>query len=161
MRMALLLVLLLAGASAVTAGEPPQLGLGMVRVFVPPAVVFDVPDVTTETLSSAPVTVSFDTAILGLGQALRISVRADGDLTFAGGAAIPAANLSWTTSNPANGLGINGVLSKTVYVPVYQSNVGAASGRVDLTWRLSPPGGGIRAGTRQAALRWRFEAITP
>lgn len=161
MRPAVLIVLLLLGASAMSAGEPPQLGLGLVRVFVPPVVVFDVPDVTTETLSGAPVTVSFDSGVLGLGQALRISVRADGDLTIPGGAAIPASSLSWTTANTVNGLGINGVLSKTVYTPVYQSTVGATSGRVDLTWRLSPPGGGIRAGTRQAALRWRFEAITP
>jgi hypothetical protein len=161
MRSALLIGFLLLGALKMSADGPPQSGVGLVRVFVPPAVLLDVPNVMTEAISSAPVTISFDSAALGAGQALRVSVRADGDLTIPGGAAITASNLSWTTSNVANGVGMNGMLSKTLYTPVYQSNVGATSGQVDLTWRLAPPGGGIRAGTRQAALRWRFEAITP
>jgi hypothetical protein len=69
--------------------------------------------------------------------------------------------MSWTTANAANGVGMNGSLSKTVYTPVYESNAGAASGSVSVTWRLAPPGAGIQAGARQAGLRWRFEAITP
>jgi hypothetical protein len=154
-----LLALLMLGTPGVAAIEAPQVAL--VRVFVPLTVLFDVLDVSIETVSSAPGTVEFDTAVLGPGQALRVSVRADGDLTLPGGAAIPASNLSWTTSNVNNGVGMNGVLSKTLYAPVYQSNVGVTSGRVELTWRLAAPGGGVRAGTRQAALRWRFEAITP
>lgn len=158
MRSALAFLFLLFGASAIGA-EAPQFNL--VRVFVPTSVLIDVPNVAIETISNAPVTVSFDSATLGPGQALRISVRADGDLTMTGGPAIPAQSLSWTTANVTNGVGLNGVLSKTVYTPVYQGTVGAATGRVDLTWRLSPPGVGITAGTRQTALRWRFEAVTP
>jgi hypothetical protein len=137
-----------------------QLG-GSARVLVPPVVMFQVPNVTVETVSSGPVNVSFDSAILLPGQALRISVRADGDLTLPGGPAIPAANISWTTSNVAGGVGLNGTLSKTIYTPVYEGTVGTTSGHLDLTMKLAPPGGGIRAGTREAALRWRFEAITP
>lgn len=155
----LLIPILLLGAVELTAREPAQVTL--VRVFVPPAVLFQVPDVARQTAASGPVTVSFDSAALVVGQVLRISVRADGDLAMPGGAAMPASNISWTTSNVVGGIGMNGVLSKTIYTPVYQSNVDATSGRVDLTWTLAPPGGGIRAGTRQAALRWRFEAITP
>jgi hypothetical protein len=157
------LVLLLATASvAVDAGAPPQLNLGTARVFAPASVLFNVPDVNVQTNAAGTVTVSFDTAILLLGQALRISVRADDDLTIAGGPAIPAANVFWTTSNAVNGIGFNGTLSRTVYTPVYESNIGAFTGRVDLAWKLSPPGAGVRrSGTRTAQLRWRFEAVTP
>jgi hypothetical protein len=147
--------------SAIEAREPGQPEPGMVRVFVPPAVLFEVPNVSAETISSDAVTVSFDSAALESGQALLISVRADGDLTMPGGSPIPATSISWTTANAANGVGLNGTLSRTVYTPVYQSNVGATAGSVSVTWKLAPPGSGIQAGTRQAALRWRFEAITP
>ena len=157
MRVALAWLLALA-TGGIGEGEPAQ--VAQVRVFVPPAILFQVANVSVETFASAPVTVSFDTATLEPGQALRISVRADGDLTLPGGPAIPATNISWTTSNVTNGVGLNGSMSKTVYTPIYESNAGATSGRVDLTWKLAAPGG-VRAGTREAALRWRLEAITP
>lgn len=153
-----LLILLLAVAG-IGAREPTQ--VDTVRVVVPPAVLFQVADVGAQAAASSPVTVSFDSAVLAPGKVLRISVRADGDLTIPGGAAIPASNISWTTSNVAGGIGMNGVLSKTIYTPVYESSAGVTSGRLDLNWTLAPPGGNIRAGTRQAALRWRFEAVTP
>jgi hypothetical protein len=159
MRTAALIALLMLGITELTGGTAPQ--LGSARVMVPALVVLDVPDVSSESIAGSPITVTFDSAILLVGQALRISVRADGDLTIPGGTPISASNLSWTTANVTNGVGLNGALSKTVYTTVYQGNAGATSGRLDVTWRLSPPGGGIRAGTRQAALRWRFEAITP
>lgn len=158
----LLTLLLVVASVAVGAGEPAQLGIGTVRVFVPPMVLFNVPDVSVETTASGSSTVSFDTAVLLLGQALRISVRADGDLAHPSGPAIPAANVFWTTSNAVNGIGFNGTLSKTLYTPVYESNIGVLTGRVDVTWKLAAPGGGIsRSGTRDAVLRWRFESVTP
>ena len=153
--------LLLFCCAELAAFEPPQLGLGSARVFTPATVQFDVANVNVTTLATAPTTISFDLAVLNLGEAIRISVRADGDLTIPGGAAIPASNISWTTTNPMNGIGMNGTVSKTVYTPVFESIVGATDARIDLNWQLAPAGAGIRAGTRQAALRWRFEVITP
>jgi hypothetical protein len=105
--------------------------------------------------------VSFDRARLKPGEALRISVKADGNLTGPGGPAIPASNISWTTSNVLNGIGINGTLSTATYTPVYESQVVATTGRVDLTWTLAAPGASILAGTHQALLRWKFEIIPP
>ena len=158
----MLVLVFVAASVGIDAGEPPQLGVGSARVFVPAVVLFNVPDVNVQTSASGPVTVSFDTAILLLGQALRISVRADGDLTLPSGPPIPATNILWTASNAVNGIAFNGTLSKTVYTPVYESNIGAISGRVDITWTLSPPGGTIlRSGSRSASLRWRFESVTP
>ncbi|MBA2306398.1 MAG: hypothetical protein H0W08_27740 [Acidobacteria bacterium] len=160
MNRVILVIALLLGTE-LSAREPGQFGLGLVRIIVPPVVLFQVPNVGANSTASSPTTVSFDQAVLGLGEALRISVRADGDLTLPGGGAIPATNISWTTSNVLNGIGINGALNKITYTPVFESTVGAAAGRVVLTWTLSAPGGGLTAGTRYAALRWRFEAVTP
>ena len=61
----------------------------------------------------------------------------------------------------SNGIGINGALSSGVYTPVYESGVGARSGRVDLTWQLALPPGIAQAGTAQVVLRWKLEAFTP
>ena len=160
MKSALLAGLVIVGIAELEARAPAQLGVGLARVVVPPLIQFQVTNVGVDTMSSA-VTVSFDSAVLGVGEGLRISVRADGDLTLPGSPAIPATNISWTTSSVANGVGLIGTLSKTVYTPVYQGNVGASNGRVDITWKLAAPGAGILAGTRQAVLRWRFEAVTP
>ena len=160
MKGAILAIVLLCGSELI-GPEPGQLGLGTVRIVVPPMVMFEVLDVSAPTTSSVPTSVSFDQAVLGLGQVLRISVRADGDFTLVNGPAIPATSISWTTTNIVNGIGLNGVLNKTTYTPVFQSTMGALSGRVDLSWTLAAPGPDVRAGTRQAALRWKLEAITP
>ena len=64
-------------------------------------------------------------------------------------------------SNVASGIGINGTMSTSTYTPVYESQVLAVTGRVDLTWTLAAPGASIRAGTHQALLRWKFEVFTP
>jgi hypothetical protein len=56
---------------------------------------------------------------------------------------------------------MNGVLSKTTYTPVYQSNVVVLSGRVDVVWKLLPPTPAVRAGTHQVTLRWKVESVTP
>ncbi len=155
-----LVIALLLGAELGARGAG-QLGLGTARIVVPPTIMFQVPDVSASSTASGPTTVSFDQAVLGLGEALRISVKAEGDLTLPGGSSIPATSISWTTSNIVSGIGMNGALNKTTYTTVFQSTVGAASGRVDLTWTLAAPGASVRAGTHQAALRWKFEAITP
>lgn len=154
------LIVLCLGADLATPA-PVQLGMGTARVVTPLTVLFDVGDVSATTVASSPTTVSYDTAILGLGQVLRISVKADGDITMPGATPIPSTSLSWATSNAVSGLAMNGTLSKVTYTPVFEGQAGATSGRVDLTWTLAAPADTLRAGTRQAALRWKFEAITP
>ena len=154
----LILFCLCAGS---TTAPAVQLGIGSARVTTPPVVLFEVPDVSASSVASSPTTVSFDSAILGLGQAMRISVKADGDITMPGADPIASSSVSWTTSNSMSGAAMNGTLSKVTYAPVFEGQVGATSGRVDLTWRISGPLSTPRAGTRQAALRWKFEAITP
>jgi len=59
------------------------------------------------------------------------------------------------------GIGVNGVLSKTIYTQVYQSNVGAKSGKVDVNWTLSAPGLGVSPGMHYVTLRWKFESVIP
>ena len=162
-----LLLLLLGHVSEGMAGGavvpgPPQLLPETVRITVPALVTFDVPNVTLSTdATSGVATVSFNLAVLNLGRGVRISVKADGDLTPPGGPAIPASNISWQTSNVSGGVGTNGVLSKTTYTQVFQGNVLTTSGRVDLTWRMSAPGTAVRAGTHQVLLRWRIESAVP
>ena len=157
MTRALAALIFVLAASAVMA-QP----IGTVRVVVPATVFFHVTNVGAATgATGGPSTVSFDRARLRPGEALRISVKADGDLTGPGGPAIPASNISWTTSNVASGIGINGTMSTSTYTPVYESQVLAVTGRVDLTWTLAAPGASIRAGTHQALLRWKFEVFTP
>jgi hypothetical protein len=149
-----------AGAFA-TAEEPPQL-IETARTTVPAVILFEVNDLTSTTQAvSGTTTVAFDTALLGLGRALRISVKADGDLIPPNGVSIPISNIAWSTSGVSNGVGVNGVLSKTTYTQVFQSNVGALSGQVDVTWTLSPPSVGVRAGLHQVTLRWKVESVTP
>jgi hypothetical protein len=53
--------------------------------------------------------------------------------------------------NVMNGVGMNGVLSKSAYTTVFEGQPQATEGRVDLTWRLSPPPGISRAGAYQAS----------
>jgi hypothetical protein len=105
--------------------------------------------------------VSFNQAILDPGRVLRISVKADGDSTPAVLGPILASSFSWTTSAVQNGIGLNGTLDKATYTPVFQGNVGAKTGRVDLSWRLAPQGPSVQAGTHQLTLRWKVESVTP
>lgn len=141
-------------------GWQPAAAQEAVQISVPPAVFFQVLDVH-DSITASPTSISFTNAVLGPGRALRISVRAEGDLAPASGPAIPAASVSWVTSNASNGVGINGTLSTATYVDVYQSLPDAQSGGVDLTWTLSAPGEPRRAGNHQATLRWKVEAISP
>lgn len=147
-------VFLLVSANALSAQE-------LVRITVPALVSFEVVDVgSSVTGSPNPTRVSYDNGVLLPLHALRISVRAEGNLTAAG-SSIAASKVSWTTSNTSNGVGINGTLSSSVYTQVFQSSTGASSGGVDVAWTLSAPGTPVRAATHQATLRWKLEAVTP
>lgn len=134
----------------------------LVRISVPAAVSFDVPNVAVSTpASSNPTRVSFEGAILFPGRVLGISVRAEGDLTAGGGSTIPAAKVSWTTSNVSNGVGVNGTLSSSTYTELFRSQLVAVGGGADINWTLAPPGTAVRAVTHQVTLRWRVEAMAP
>jgi hypothetical protein len=78
-----------------------------------------------------------------------------------GGGVISSTSVAWTAGNVMNGIGMNGSLNNLTYTPVFQGNANATSGGVDLSWTLSAPGGSVSAGTGEATLRWKFEAITP
>jgi hypothetical protein len=156
-----LVALTLLAATSRSNAEPAQLGLGTARVTTPAAVLFLVTDVSATATTTAAATVSFDSAVLGLGQALRISVKAEGDVMLPGGTVVPATYIAWTTSSVINGVGMNGSLSKLTYTPVFEGVVGGASGGINLNWTMAAIGTSVRAGTGQATLRWKFEAITP
>jgi hypothetical protein len=155
-----IIVFVLLLTAELAAWVPGQSGPWTVRVEVPPAVLFQVNDVSALT-TATPVRVSFNQAVLATGQVLRISVKADGDLVAAAGFPIAATDVAWTTSGAVNGVGINGTLSKTTHTPVFEGRDGAKAGRVDLTFTLTPAGTTPAAGTWQTSLRWKFEAITP
>jgi hypothetical protein len=114
---------------------------------------------TTATPSLTSLT--FSNRVLLPLHALRISVRADGNLTPPSGPSIPASNVSWTTANVSGGVATNGALSATAYNQVFESNVLALSGGCDLAWTLAAPGTPLRAGTHQVTLRWKLESIIP
>ncbi|MEX2271463.1 MAG: hypothetical protein WD690_08340 [Vicinamibacterales bacterium] len=134
-----------------------------VSISIPPAVSFMVTDVARVTSGAPnPTTLSFSSASLDAGKVLRISVQADASaFTPPGGAAIPAANVSWSILGAAGGVGSSGTLSATSFGLVYQSNPNTASGHVDLAWSLAAPGGGIRAGRHDLTIHWKLESITP
>lgn len=110
--------------------------------------------------SPAPSTISFHSLKLVARHQLQIQVKAE-SITFTptNGTPIPADNVAWTTSNAVNGTGSNGTLSASEYRTVYISTVRPNSGSVDLTWRLTPPGSGSRAGTYTLVLRWYISSI--
>jgi len=131
-----------------------------VKITVPVAVSFAVPNVTSSAIATPnPTTVSFSALSVTTGQTLRISVKADNDFTPPSGTAIPASNVSWVTSSPTNGTGTNGTLSKTVYGQLFQSAAKKTSGSIRVTWTLAAPGGGIRSGAHSLTLRWKLESI--
>jgi hypothetical protein len=133
-----------------------------VRITAPPLLTFDVADVDVITYASGGVfTVSFDQGVLRSGRAVRISVRAEGDLDSPGGPRIPAAALSWTTSGASNGIGVNGTLSKSQYRTVFEGVAGVTSGRVDVTWSLELGNRNVKAGVHTGQLRWRIETFNP
>jgi hypothetical protein len=158
----LLAAVLWAGAVA-AAGEPGQFpGNETVRSTLPALIGFEVTDLTMTTEAvTGSTTIAFDQANIRPNRAVRISVKADGDLAPQNGGIIPVSNVSWETSGAVNGVGMNGVLSKTNYVQVFEGNIDALSGQVDVVWKLSPTGSGVLAGPRQTTLRWKIETVKP
>ena len=151
--------LMLLGSSGWTTVESSQTTSLSARVVTPASITFTVNNVAAATTAGGQSTVSFDQASLAVGDVMRISVKADGDISMPGGTLISPTLVSWTTSNLKSGVGINGTLSKLAYTPVFEGVVGATSGRVFLSWTLAGPGTSVRAGTGTATLRWKFEAF--
>jgi hypothetical protein len=148
-------VILLACGMTVRADES-------VDISLPASVSFQVLDVTTSaTGDPSSTTMTFNSAALTSGHALRISVKAESDLMTFSGSTMSAANISWHTSNAANGLGIDGTLSKTAFTEVFESQVGASGGHLDISWNLSAPSTPLRAGVHQVTLRWKVESFVP
>jgi hypothetical protein len=135
-----------------------------VRITLPASVAFSVPNMSnTVTGSPNPTTLRFQQASLTATHALRVSVRADAS-TFtppSGMIKIPAANVSWTTSNPTRATGFSGTLSSTAYTTVFQSQTNANNGNIDVTWKLAPLPAGVRAGAHNLTIRWKLESIVP
>ena len=134
----------------------------LVTVTVPANVSFSVTNVASDTVGSpSAARVSFSGLIVFPLRVLRISVTA-GAASFtppSASLAIPASNVRWTTSNASGGSGSNGTLSSAAWTQIFQSSLLATSGRVDLTWTLGAPGGGIRAGTHTLTVRYKFESM--
>jgi hypothetical protein len=135
-----------------------------VRVTLPAGVSFNVPDIAnTVTGSPNPTGIRFNQATLLPNRGLRISVKADTP-TFTppnGTIKIPAANVSWTTSNPNKGVGANGTLSSTSYTMVFQGQANSNTGQIDVAWKLAPLPAGVHAGTHTLTMRWKVESIVP
>jgi hypothetical protein len=140
----------------------PVLGQGLVTITVPASVSFTVSNVTVPTAGSpAAARVSFSGLVVLPIQVLRISVRAD-SASFTSpspGTPIPAALVSWTTSNASGGTGSSGTLNSATYTTLFQSGALQLSGGVDVQWALGAPGGGIRAGNHTLVVRYRLEAL--
>lgn len=140
--------------------HPEPQRLETARITVPAAVQFFVTNGTTIT-AAAPVRVSFDMAILNLGRALRIRVKADDDPRHDDGTSVDAGALSWTTSSASHGIGLNGTLSKAMYSTVFEGFPNSLTGGVDVSWKLTMAAGHQRAGMLQTTLRWRVETFIP
>jgi hypothetical protein len=131
-----------------------------VKITLPAAVTFAVTNVSVSTTGSPnPTTISFSNASLLVTHSLRISVEATGNFVPPSGAAIPASNVTWTTSGAVHGTGSNGTLSTTAYGQLFQSVVHPNSGSVSVTWTLLAPGTSIVAGAHVLTMRWKLEAV--
>jgi hypothetical protein len=129
-----------------------------VRVTLPAAISFAVTNVSVSTAGSpSPTALSFSSGTLLATHGLRISVLALSNFVPPSGAAIPAANVSWTTSGATNGIGSNGVLSTSAYVELYQGTKAKQSGSVNVTWTLAAPGTPLIAGHHVLTVRWKLE----
>jgi hypothetical protein len=138
-------------------------GLGLsaaetVRITLPAAISFAVTNVSVNTTGSpSPTALSFSNGTLLATHGLRISVIALSNFVPPSGTAIPAANVSWTTSGATNGTGSNGVLSTSAYVQLYQGTKAKQSGGVNVTWTLAAPGTPLIAGKHVLTVRWKLE----
>jgi hypothetical protein len=134
-----------------------------VTIDIPSVVNFDVPDVAqASTGTPNPFALTYNSAVLGSGNALRISVKSiSANFTPPSGNSIPASNLSWSILGAVGGAGSPGTLSAAAYSLVYASDINTASGSVNLRWTLAAPGTGIRAGLHTLTMIWKVEAFTP
>ena len=136
-----------------------------VKVTLPGSVSFSVPNMSnTVTGTPDPTNLRYQQAILLPNRALRVSVKADTS-TFTPPSTstikIPAANVSWTTGSATRATGFNGTLSSTAYTVVFQGQTNANNGSIDVTWKLAPLPGGVRAGAHSLTMRWKLESIVP
>jgi hypothetical protein len=135
-------------------------GAESVRITIPAAIGFAVTNVGVATTGSpSAATVSFASLSVLAGRALRISLKADSNFIPPSGLAIPAANVSWTTSSPTNGTGSGGTLSTSTYNQLFQSSANRTSGSVKVTFTLAAPGAAIRAGNHTLTVRWKLESF--
>jgi hypothetical protein len=134
-----------------------------VTVSLPSTVTFTVTTSASVTGTPNPTTVTFASAILLPGRALRLSVKADaGNFIGPGGSSYPASAVSWTVSGTSGGTGSAGTLSSGSYNQVFQSNILTLSGQFNVRWTFSPSAGGSDyAGAHSLTLRWRIESVTP
>jgi hypothetical protein len=145
---------------ALALAAAPAAAQSTVQVSMPVLVSFQVANVGgNSTNPSTPVT--FTNAALPVGQAVRISVKAETDLQYQSDATIPASRVTWTAAGVSSGIGLNGALSTTAYTTVFQGQPGATSGGLTLQWTLSDLGTVQRAATFETTLRWKVEAVTP
>jgi hypothetical protein len=153
----------LVALGAIAIGGNAALAQEHVDFDAPVSVVFLVTDVGASTPDGSVTTLSFSNASLTAGKKLRISVQADvSDFYIStGGTAIAASRVSWTTSNASSGTGWGGTLSSGGYATVFESNADPTAGSVDISWQLSAPGSGTRAGDHTLTLRWKLESVGP
>ena len=155
---------MLPGVAALIAASalvPAAASAQTVTVSVPASVTFNVTNVGVDTVGSpAPTRVSFSGLLLL--NVLRISIKADAP-TFTppspSPTSIPSSNVRWTVSNASGGSGSNGTVRSAAWTQLFQSALLAPTGRVDVTWRLAAPGGGIRAGSHTVTIRYKLEAM--
>ena len=139
---------------------PASLSAQTVTVSVPASVTFNVTNVGADTIGSpAPTRVTFSGVLLL--NVLRVSIKADAPAFTppSPSLAIPSSNVRWTTANSSGGTGSNGSVSSAAWTQLFQSALLATSGRVDVTWTLAAPGGGIRAGSHTVTILYKFEAM--
>ena len=140
---------------------PPIIAQESLQISVPPLVVFQVADVSMDVIGSPdPAPVTFGNAMLISGNVVRLSVKAEGSLVGPSGVTIPAGLVSWTTSNASGGIGLNGELSSASYVMVFEGQLAATSGGVNVRWSLGGPSV-MRAGDYTVTLRWKVESSAP
>ena len=131
-----------------------------VNITIPSFLAFAVNDVSVDTTSSDPFTVTFDSAALSSGHSLKISVESDTtNFSSVGGDALPASLVKWSIDSASGGTGSPGTLS-TTFQPVFQSDATPTSGSAALTWKMSAPGAsGVKAGDHNLTLTWKIESL--
>jgi hypothetical protein len=133
-------------------------------LLVPDEILFDVTDVTQDTLGGG-VVVSATTCALVNGNALRIELKADAaSFTPATGTSETwdAADVSWDAAAWTGGSGSAGVLSSAAYTKVADGEANAAEvSTAGLSFTLQSNSAIDRAGAYMLTASWRFTSFTP